>query len=112
MSTPAEAFVRYFEKCQDRKRLIFAENFDDQFSNKSPVKYNVKYKCRLDLQIKSICDAILKNLQLNPYFRIIAAESVYLNLFENLYENINQISFIKQLRRKLFTKTFFIFTFE
>ena len=60
MSSPAEAFLTYFEKCQDRKILIFAEYLDEQFSNKWPVEYNMKYKSTLDLQIKSICSVILK----------------------------------------------------
>ena len=91
MSSPAEAFITYFEKCKDRKILIFAEYLDEQFSNKWPVEYNMKYKSTLDLQIKSIRNVILKNLQLNPYFRIIAVESVDLNLFENLYVLIKSV---------------------
>ena len=81
----SRSIFKIFEKCQDRKRLIFAEYLDEQYSNKSSVKYSVKFKSTLDLQIKSICNVILKNLQLNPYFQKIAEESVDLNLFENLY---------------------------
>ena len=85
--SPAEGFLKYFESCQVSKKFRFVEYFDQQFSNKSPIKYRVKYNNCKESLLLSICNSVLKNLQLNAFFQIMAKEElVDLNLYENLYQ--------------------------
>ena len=65
MNTPAQEFLNFYERCLEQKQFTIIDYFKDQFGNQSPIKYHVKYHSNTETLLISLCNAILKNLDLN-----------------------------------------------
>ena len=92
MSTPAERFLSYYETCFVIKKFKLNEYLDQEFNLKSPVKYQVKFSSTPDILLPSLCNTILKNLDSNPFFRLLAEkefnESEFMSNYGTLYITI------------------------
>ena len=90
-SSPAQNFVKYYEKCEQTGEFLFTQYFEEEFDFKSPIKYSVKYHNNIDTQLLNISNSILKNLHLNP--RLLREDTISSNelLFKGLYNLIKVV---------------------
>ena len=92
MSTPSERFLTYYETCFTLKRFKFSEYLNQEFDFKSPVKYQVKFSSTPEIMLCSMCDAIFKNLDSNPFFRPVAERELkefeFIRIYGPFYNSI------------------------
>ena len=89
MHSPAVEFLKFYETCLAQNRFSLNDFFIQQFDYKSPVKYEVKHSCSTDELLRTFCNAILKNLHTNSFFRQLAKQELneidFIRLYEHLY---------------------------
>ena len=97
MSTPSERFLTYYKTCFALKRFNLSEYLNQEFDFKSPVKYQFKFNSTPEILLCSMCNAILKNLDSNPFFRPVAERELeefeFIRMYGAFYNTIKAAIF-------------------
>jgi hypothetical protein len=111
MHSPAVEFLKFYETCLAQNKFYLNDFFIQQFYYKSPVKYEVKHSCSTDELLRTICNAIFKNLHTNSFFRQLAEQELkeidFIRLYGHLYM-ITKDVFNKTIGENILPKLIFL----